>query len=366
LNKNGYMSEHSLISKISVSPLKAALVQPFRTALGDHDSLENVLFTLELKDGTQGFGEAAVATHITGETVEQTTRNLKLVGRSLTGRDASDYLKISAQLHERLLLNKCALAAIETALIDALTRQKKIPLWKFFGTRARKLASDITIVIADLKETEESLRKYFKQGFRAFKVKIGRDEELDYERVLTVKRLAPRSKIYLDANQGYSAGQTLRFLKRIERAGVRPDLIEQPVPREDWEGLKKVTRSTKVPVCADESARSLSDVVRIIKEKAAPVVNIKLMKTGIFESCEIALLARKKGVRLMIGGMMETSLAMTASAHMAAGLGGFDFIDLDTPFFIKDGIKRNPFLNARGVYDFKKSKRGIGITPDEI
>ena len=356
----------TVIKNISTALLKAPLQQPFRTARGDHNSLENVLFAIELGDGTKGFGEAAVATHITGETIEQTTRNLKLVGRSLIGRDASDYLKISAQLHEQLLLNKCALAAIETALVDALTRQKKIPLWKFFGKRSRKLKSDITIVIGDLKETEDSVLTYFKQGFRAFKVKIGRNEDLDYERVLAVKRLAPRAAIYLDANQGYSAEQTLRFLKRLEEANVRPDLVEQPVPCEDWEGLKKVTRSTKVPVCADESARSLADVIKIIKHKAAPVINIKLTKTGIFESHAIALLARSKGIKLMVGGMMETSLAMTASAHMAAGLGGFDFIDLDTPFFIKDAIKRNPFLNSRGIYDFKTAKAGIGITPDDI
>jgi len=349
------MSNATIISKIGVSLLKAQLNQPFRTALGDHNSLENVLFTLELVDGTRGFGEAAIAAHITGETVAQTVRNLKLIGQSLIGRDASDYLKISSQLHELLPRNKCALAAIETALIDALTRQWGIPLWRFFGTKPVKLVSDITIVIADLKETEASVRSYYRRGFRAFKVKIGRDEDLDFKRVLSVKRLAPRSEIYLDANQGYSADDTLRFLKKLDRAGVRPDLVEQPVPREDWEGLIKVTRSTKVPVCADESSRSLSDAVRIIKEKAAPVINIKLTKTGIFESREIALLARANGIKLMVGGMMETSLAMTASAHMAAGLGCFDFVDLDTPFFIKDGIKRNPFLSSKGIYDFKKS-----------
>ncbi len=351
----------STIIDVEVNLLTAALNQPFRTALGDHNTLENVLFTLKLGDGTVGRGEAAVATHITGETIDQTIRNLEMIGRSLIGRDASEYLKISSQLHERLPLNKCALAAIETALIDALTRQWGIPLWKFFGAHPLKLASDITIVIADLKETEDSVRKYCKQGFHAFKVKIGRDEDLDFKRVLAVKRLAPKSAIYLDANQGYSAEQTLRFLKKLERARVRVDLVEQPVARDDWDGLKKVTRSTKVPVCADESARSLAEVARIIREKAAPVVNIKLTKTGIFESREIALLARANGIKLMVGGMLETSLAMTASAHMAAGLGCFDFIDLDTPFFVKDGLRGNPFLSRSGVYDLKKAKTGIGI-----
>ena len=85
------------------------------------------------------------------------------------------------------------------------------------------------------------------------------------------------------------------------------------------------------------------------------------MKTGILHARKIALLAQAAGVKLMIGGMMESSLAMTTSAHVAAGLGCFDFIDLDTPFFIKKGWDKNPFLSSSGVYDLGKVKAGIGI-----
>ena len=353
----------SYITKTSVSLLKAPLTQPFRTALGQHDRLENILFTLQLGDGTIGFGEAAIATHITGETVAETLKNLKAAGPSLVGRNSTAYLKISNELHERWPRNKSAVAAVETALLDALTRQWKIPLWKFFGNRPKRLASDITIVISHLKETEATVRKYYKQGFRTFKVKIGRDFELDLKRVLAVKRLAPRSAIILDANQGYTAEQTLRFLVRLGRCSLRPALIEQPVAKNDWEGLKKVSRLGGVPVCADESVSSLSDAKRAIREKAVQVINVKLMKTGVFEALDIALLCKNAGLKLMIGGMMESSLSMTASAHVAAGLGCFDFIDLDTPFFIKKGWDKNPFLGANGVYDLMSVKTGIGIIP---
>ena len=84
------------------------------------------------------------------------------------------------------------------------------------------------------------------------------------------------------------------------------------------------------------------------------------MKCGLFEAREIALVARANGIKLMIGGMMETSLAMTASAHLAAGLGCFDFIDLDTPFFIRDGTA-NPYLRKNGVYHLGGIKKGIGV-----
>lgn len=349
------------IKKFSISPLRAPLLQPFRTALGDHPMMENVLFVLELSDGTKGYGEAAVATHITGETVQETQKNLQLCGKFLVGREAADYVRISHQLHERLPKNKAAVAAIEMALLNALTRQWKIPLWKFFGKRARRLLTDITIVIADLAETESAVKKFYKQGFKTFKVKIGRDPDADFARVLAVQRLTRKAKMILDANQGYSAEETLKFLKRLEAAGVLPILVEQPVPKNDWEGLKKVARSTKIPVCADESVTSMADLARAVQEKAVPVLNIKLMKSGLWQAWKMADAARSAGIKLMIGGMMESSLAMTASAHLAAGMGCFEYIDLDTPFFIKKGYDKNPYLSSHGIYDLSKVKAGIGI-----
>ena len=359
------MKKDLIIRKTSAFVIKAPLIYPFRTALGQHDHLENVIFCLTLNDGTKGYGEAAIASHITGETVKETLRHLESTARLLVGKEVSGYLKISSELNERLPHNRSAVAAIEAALLDALCRQWKIPLWKFFGGRPARVISDITIVISGLAETQESVRKFYSQGFRAFKVKIGRDADLDHQRVLAVKRSAPGARIYLDANQGYSAQDTLRFLRSLKRAGVSPSLIEQPVPKGDFEGLMKVSRCGGVPVCADESASSLADVMKIIRHRAAAAINIKLMKFGLLRAREVYFLAKANGVKLMIGGMMETSLGMMAGAHCAAGLGGFDYIDLDCHFFIKKGWDKNPYLSPRGVYDLKKVKCGIGITPKD-
>ena len=89
------------LKNFEIKILTASLIQPFRVATVQHDSLENVLLTLTFSDGTKGYGEAAVATHITQETIPQTIENLKSIGRWLLNQDVSDYLRISSQLHER-------------------------------------------------------------------------------------------------------------------------------------------------------------------------------------------------------------------------------------------------------------------------
>ncbi|MCX5678023.1 MAG: dipeptide epimerase [Candidatus Omnitrophica bacterium] len=350
------------IKQYEVAPLKAPLSQPFRTAFGQHDTLDNLLFKIKLNNGVTGFGEAAVATHITGETLSQTEENLKKCGQSLLGYNVAEYLSISAALHRQLPDNKAALAAIEMAVFDALARSLNIPLWRLYGDRPVKLRTDITIVIDRVESAEKKTREFYLRGFRAFKIKIGSDMDLDLARVIVVARIAKKAKLYLDANQGYSARQTLKFLKKLERYNIIPDLIEQPVPKDDREGLKKVTRLSKTKVCADESVSNMADAVWAVKEKACDVINIKLMKCGLVQAREIAFLARANHIGLMIGGMMESALAMTCSAHIASGLGFIDYVDLDTPFFLKDKHKHK-FLSRSGEYDLSRVKSGIGIIP---
>lgn len=359
--------QNSQIKKCDVKPLNAKLITPFRTALGQHDGLENLSFSIELSDGTKGFGEAAVATHITGETIPLTQSHLQAIGQDIVGQDIFDYQALSAYLHQRFSRNKSVVAAVEMAVLDALMQQLNIPLWKFFGTKPEKLRSDITIVINSVEETALAAKNFYRQGFRSFKVKIGRDMDLDLKRVAAVKKATGDSLIILDANQGYTADQTLNFLKELKLLSVRPQLIEQPVPKEDWDGLKRVSALCDVPVCADESAASLQDVARIIREKAVAVINIKLMKFGLVQAREAANLARAAGLELMIGGMMESPLAMTAAAHLAAGMGCFKYVDLDTPFFITPvvrigGLRQITYLTQNGIYDVTTVKSGIGLS----
>ncbi|MHB0994822.1 MAG: enolase C-terminal domain-like protein [Elusimicrobiales bacterium] len=354
----------STIKKFSVTKLDAELFTPFTISTGSHKSLENAVFALETAGGVKGYGEAAIATHITGETREGTMRSLRRAGEFLSGRDASDYLGAMCGLEKLLDGNRAALAAAEMALLDLACRLQGISLWKFFGGRVPKAKTDVTVVIGGADAAYDFTLKMRRRGFKIFKIKTGVDMDEDFRRLESVRRAAPGCAVYLDANCAYTAGEAEKFLKELMRRGIRPEVVEQPVKKDDIDGLAYLSRRLPMPVCADESAYSLDDVFNLIRRSAVTAVNIKLTKLGFLRAREVWALARAKGLKLMMGEMLESELASCAAAQFAAGLGGFDFIDLDTPFFIKNsGMKGASFLSPDGVYSLDRVKAGIGVFP---
>jgi L-Ala-D/L-Glu epimerase len=360
-----------IIEDAVASIIRAPLITPFRIATGQHDELENVFFRIKSSDGVWGFGEAAVASHITGETVEGTLVNLQKAALALCGRKVEDVEAVCREFTPAFAGNHAGLAALEMALLDLSSRVQGIPFYRLFppvaGEQPRlTFATDITIVIGSLDEARGAAQRFTDRGFKAFKIKIGKDEDLDLKRVLAVHEIAPESELILDANQGFSADRMLAFLDKLSQKGVQPVLLEQPVPKLDWDGLAAITArlaGSKTLVCADESVGSLDAARRAIDSNAVSAINIKFMKSGILEGAAIARLAASNGVRLMLGAMMESALAITASAHFAAGLACFDFLDMDTTFFLKGELAHSPYLDDSGRFDLSTAGAGIGVEP---
>ena len=356
--------KETFIKKIRVKKLQADLFMPFTISSGSHARLENILFEVELQSGIKGFGEAAVASHITGETLGLTFSNLKKIGVAFEGKDIADYFKLFVFAERALDKNRCALATVEMAILDALTKSLNIPLWKFYGNKCEKIKSDITLVIGGEKNNYSFVRKMAKRGFNLFKIKVGVDFDEDINRVVSVSKIACGAGIYLDANCAYDANTALKFIKTLEKHKVVPLVFEQPTAKDDFKALKFLSGKLKMPVCADESVSSVEDAFRIIKNGYANAINIKLMKFGLMSAREIYNLARAKNVKLMMGEMLESSLSSLCAAHFAGGLGGFDFMDLDTPFFIKDKIMNSEgIIKKSGIYEVNKVKKGIGVKP---
>ena len=193
----------------------------------------------------------------------------------------------------------------------------------------------MTVTTGDVEQARVSARDIALRGFRACKIKVGSGNlDLDINRVIAVHREHPSASLLLDGNAGFTAADAVALTLSLRSHGIVPELWEQPVAGDDWDGLHQVAEATGIPVAADESATDARAVAGLLAGRHVQVVNIKLMKSGIVEALDIAAVCRANGAGLMIGGMVESILAMTVSACFAAGLGGFSFVDLDTPLFM--------------------------------
>jgi L-alanine-DL-glutamate epimerase-like enolase superfamily enzyme len=358
------MTAPTTIRSLSVEPLDIPLFAPFGISGGAQDVARSLLVTAELADGTLGYGEAAPFPAFNGETQDSARAAVELTRPAIQGADVREWRTIAAYLRNRIGDAGSARCAIETAILDALTKRAQLPLYAFFGGAGSSLETDMTITTGSVEQASTAALEILGRGITAIKVKIGSgDLQLDLARLLAIHAVAPDSPLILDGNGGMTADEALELLGALQIQNIRPALLEQPVPGDDWDGMGQLARWGGTPVAADETASSAPNVLRIVYERAAQVVNIKLMKAGVVEALDIAAICRAAQLRLMIGGMVESILAMTMSAHFAAGQGGFTFVDLDTPMFMAENPFEGGFQQAGARLDLGHITAGHGVRP---
>lgn len=349
------------IASVIVEPLTIPLLEPFTIATGSVNAARNVLITITLQDGSIGYGECAPLPPSTGQSQETALAAALSCADLLRGKDAANWRQLSHLIHSVFYAQSVVCAGMEMALLDALTRSYGIPLYVFFGGASSSVVTDMSIPMVTAERAYELAKDTVARGITSIKVKVGGDLREDVDRVEAIRSAAPNTSLTLDANQGYTANEALLCLEALDNRDIRPLLMEQPVHKDDYEGLRYVTEHTTVPVAADESASNAAAVARLLKMGAVNTVNIKLMKAGIVEALDIAALCRAMHVPLMIGAMIESRLAISAAAHLAAGLGGFTFIDLDTPMLLAEDPFTGGYEQHAGVYDLSSIKSGLGI-----
>jgi L-Ala-D/L-Glu epimerase len=351
-------------------PLNIPLKAPFGISQGSLDFAANALVTVELSDGTLGYGEAAPFPAYNGETQSAALAQLAAAAAWVPGRDAADWKAISSEFRAKAGAGSgSARCALESALLYALTRRAGIPLWQFFGGAGTELETDMTVTTGTPAQAGEAARQIRSRGIRSIKVKVGGPEEgsggpdADLARISAILEAAPGSPLILDGNAGLTRAQAGRLVGGLKSRGIVPALLEQWLPKDDLAGMRALRSESGFPVAADESVTSAADAARVAQAGAADVINIKLMKAGIQEALEVVSVARQSGLGLMIGGNVESILAMTVSACFAAGQGGFDFADLDTPLFMAE----NPFIGGfsmdGGLISVAHLHSGHGVRP---
>lgn len=351
------------IMSVRAEPLDIPLLEPFAIATGRVDSARNVLVRIVLADGSEGYGEAAPLPPSGGETQETTLAAVRGMLPLLQHADAACWRPLAAQLLASFEAQAAARAGVEVALLDALARSWGVPLYQFFGGAGSRVETDITIPFAAPAHMTELARDYAARGAATLKLKVGLDVDDDTDRVLAAVEGAPDCDLILDGNQGYTPTEALDLLTALAAEDVRPVLFEQPVHRHDLEGLRFVTERAGVPVAADECVHSAADALRVARLGAANVVNIKLMKSGVVEALDIAAVCRAAHIELMVGAMIESRLGIAASAHLVAGLGGFRYVDLDTPMLLAADPFEGGYDQEGMVYHLERVVAGLGVSP---
>jgi L-Ala-D/L-Glu epimerase / N-acetyl-D-glutamate racemase len=346
------------IQSIDTRVLELELTEPFGISGGSQERAAIVIVGVALEDGSQGCGEAAPLPAYNGERLEDALRGVDAARPSLLGSDAAAWRQRALDI-ARVTESASARCALETAILDALARRSGLSLHQWFGgCMPAELVSDVTIPIMDASAARDAAERWWARGFRSLKIKIGGGEDL--QRILAAHAGAPQAALLLDANAGLNVPQALELLDELTRRGVSIALFEQPIAADDWEGLARIGQ--RVRVALDESVVDARDASLAVRRLGPPhVINVKLMKSGIVEALDIVAVARAGGMSLMIGGMLESALAMSTSACFAAGLGGFEFVDLDTPLFMLRSPLQGGFGWNGDRIDVSVIGRGHGV-----
>jgi L-alanine-DL-glutamate epimerase-like enolase superfamily enzyme len=237
------------------------------------------------------------------------------------------------------------------ALHDWIGKKLGVPVWRLLGLdRTTTPLSCVTLGMAEPAEMERKLEGVL--DFPRIKVKLGAPGDVD-----NLRRIRARysGQLQVDANTAWSPADAVRVLRQIEPLGI--ELVEQPVPRGDLDGLRWVRERSGIPVFADESCHTLDDLANLAGR--ADGVNLKIMKTGgLREMLRMIHAARALGLRIQLGSMIETSLALSAAAQLAPLA---DYLDLDGHWLLRD----DPFEGApqdRGRIVLG-DRPGLGVRP---
>ncbi len=322
------------IVRAELAMLRVPLRTPFRTALRTVLQVEDVVLRLHADDGRIGHGSAPATPQITGDTHRSTLAALRMaILPELLGADIALLPRLLARVQSATDGDVSAKAAAEMALHDLAAQAAGQPLFRYLGGITTQLDTDLTISIDAVPKMLADVEDALARGFRALKIKLGRDSD-DLARVRAIHAtVAGRASLRLDANQGWNAAQAIALMSSLEDSGVMAELLEQPVAAADLAGMARISAAIRTPVMADESVFGPAQVPELVRLRAARILNIKLVKAaGIGPALAIAQAAREHGLECMMGCMLESSIGVAAAAHVAAACADVvTRVDLDGP-----------------------------------
>jgi L-alanine-DL-glutamate epimerase-like enolase superfamily enzyme len=256
-----------------------------------------------------------------------------------------------------------AKSAIDLALHDRIAKRANLPLHKLLALPAPIALHTSFTISLDEPANMAAFAAKFKQ-YPVLKLKLGGPDtangdpsHLDRARVFAVRAARPDARIRVDANAAWTPDQAKKDLPWLAEAKV--ELIEQPLAQHQLKEMGELQQHTPIPILADESVQSLQDV-KTLADAGVKGINLKLMKVGgLSAAVEILHYAKNRGLLIMLGSMIETSLGTTAMAQLS---GAADFVDLDAPLLIANDPFTGITYTPTGQIT-TPTRPGLGATP---
>ena len=325
------------IAKIELIPLRIKLKKPFVISLGRVDYAENVAVRIATRSGIIGFGECCPFRSINGESMETAMIVGKYLSDALMDQDPVDIEGCIARMDLVIYGNRSIKSAFDIALHDIAARMAGLPLYAFLGGQNNKqLVTDYTVSFGPVEKMVAEAVTIVEQGYPAIKIKVGGTLEDDLRRIREIRKSVDASiPLRLDANQGWSVETAIGVLSTLD--GMNIDFCEEPIARWDFMNLPKVRKASAVPIMSDESCCDHHDLERLISLNACDYINIKLGKSGgIHTAMKMIRMAEQHGMKVQVGGFVESRLGFTASAHLALASDCVSWCDFDTPLMLEE------------------------------
>lgn len=318
------------IDLLEFLPVTLQRKEAFTIARGS-SAISEVVF-LSIHSGKRIGHGCAAPTEVTHENVHSVLNALQALARSLRGLEFERPYQLHDRIERAVQGMPSAKAALDMALFDLAAQAAGLPLYAFLGGRRDRMPTDMTIGIMDTDSAVARAERWIGVGFRALKIKVGRDWKADTKRVKAIRRAVGRDvELRVDGNQGYSWSDALSFARHAEKEGIA--FFEQPVSVDDWEGMRALTESSPIPIMADEMVLTPDDVKKLRWSNAARAVNLKLMKHGgLVPTMEVNTLCDSAGYPTMVGCMGEPQLSIAAGLHLALAQKNVRWLDLDSHF----------------------------------
>jgi len=307
------------ILDIKTKIVKAPLKTPFKTALRTVTDLEDLVIIIYADNNLIGYGEGASTAVITGETIISMQGAIEHIKPIIIGKEIEDFNNLLYLIENSIVHNSTIKSAIEMALYDLRSQSLKLPLYKFLGGTKTKFETDITISLNSIDKMLKDCKKAVDLGYKILKIKVGESILKDYDRIKTIADTYPNLKLRVDANQAWSAKESVRVLQKLENSGIITELIEQPVKANDFRGMRYIKERTLTPLLADEAVFGAKQAIEILEMDACDFINIKLAKCGgLSHALKIADIAELYGVKCMVGCMLEGAISVSAGVHLAS------------------------------------------------